>query len=118
MCKKMIIILFFASLFACANKTEGIPENAKNIVPPDVFMEMLYDVHLTDAIVLSKIIKFEDERADSLIYLALFEKYQYSREDFENTISYYVHYNLDSLNLMYSNIMDQFNYEKGQIIKK
>ncbi len=102
---------------ACRDVNKGIPENAVSTIHKDTLKNILYDIHLIDALILSNIIKFEEERVDSLMYESLFRKYSITREDLENTLLYYVHYKLDSLDIIYAQVLDRFHTEKGEIIR-
>lgn len=113
----MIIATVLLITVSCRNYKAGIPENAENIVPADTLIAILYDIHIIDAIILSKIIDLEDYDIDTLMYDAVFDKYTYSMEEFENTLLYYTHYRLDSLEIIYSKVMDKLHQEKGEIMK-
>lgn len=112
-----IIALCFMAIIACRESKKTVPENTENIIPVEDFIDILYDIHLTDAIILSKIIKFDEGNIDSLIYNSIFIKHEYSKDDFEKTLGYYIYYNLDSLNIIYSMVMDKLNVEKAEIIR-
>ncbi len=117
--KKIIIVLSLLMLVLtnCRTRDKGIPEDAVNIIPPEILINMIYDIHIADAILLSETVKFEEENIDSIMYNSLFMDYGYTRQDFDNTILYYSHYNLDSLDLLYMKVMDSLQKEKGEIIK-
>lgn len=111
------IIIVLLLIFGCRDLNRGIPEHANHKVPADSLINILYDIHIIDAIILSNIIDLGDLGVDTLIYDAVFEKYKYSQEEFENTLLYYTHYDLDSLAIIYSTVMDKLHQEKGEIMK-
>lgn len=113
----VISVFCIAFLFSCRNLDKGIPENAINEIPPDVFEDIIYDIYIVDALILSDIVKFDHENIDSIMYESVFKKHNYTYRQFENTISYYTHYNLDSMEIIISNVMDRFNIEKGEIMQ-
>jgi hypothetical protein len=111
-----ILIVVIVTL-SCRDVNKGIPDNAVSTIHPDTLINILYDIHLIDAIILSKIVKFEEQRIDSLMYESLFNKYSVTREELENSLLYYTHYRLDSLDLLYSTVLDRFHTEKGEITR-
>ncbi len=113
---KIITLLFILFLFACSNNNVKKMPLAENKIPKDTFELILYDVHLADAIVTSKILKTNDNiLRDSLIYANIFKKYNYSRNDFETTILYYVSCEMDTLNSICERVVNRFSVEKGEI---
>ncbi len=115
--KIFIFSLLFIFICSCHDREKGIPENAVAIIPQDVMTDIIYDIYLIDAIILANVAEFEKANVDSVLYTSLFIKYPYSKKDFENTLLYYVHYHLDSIEVILSNVMDRLNIEKGEIMK-
>lgn len=117
----LIIIILFAVLVlsGCHDRQKGIPDNAVSIIPPEIMTDIIYDIYLIDAMILANVAdsEFEKDKADSVLYTSLFLKYPYTKQDFEKTLLYYVHYHLDSMEIMLSNVMDRLNIEKGEIMK-
>ncbi len=115
----ILILFIIVVLPACHDREKGIPDNAASIIPPDVMTDIIYDIYLIDAIILANVADFEfkKDNADSVLYKSLFMKYPYTKQDFDKTLLYYVHYHLDSMEIMLSNVMDRFNIEKGEIMK-
>lgn len=114
----LIILLIFLStaIISCIGKTEYTTPKGENIIPKDSLELIIYDVHLADAIITTKIMKTKNNAVvDSLIYVSVFQKYNYTREEFENTILYYIHNEMDTLNAIYDRIIIRCNIEKGQI---
>ena len=52
-----------------------------------------------------------------LVYQSVFDKYGYTRQEFENTILYYVHNNMDTLHSICERTVNKFNLEKEIFIK-
>jgi hypothetical protein len=114
----VLVISIITTLFACMPEPQYDDESGKNIVPSDTLELMIYDIHLADAIITSKILKAKDNSAvDSLIYQSIYDKYSYSREDFEQTLLFYTHNHLDSLNAMYDRVISKFHIAEGEIYK-
>jgi hypothetical protein len=112
----IILIITAVTILSCIGKTEYTTPKGENVVPKDSLESMIYDVHLADAIITAKIMKSKNNMlVDSMLYLNVFEKHHYTREQFENTLLYYVHNNMDTLNAMYDRVIARFNAEKGKI---
>ncbi|MDD4149945.1 MAG: DUF4296 domain-containing protein [Bacteroidales bacterium] len=112
----VLLMLICTISFSCIQETVDVAQEGKNIIPSDTLELMIFDVHLADAIITSKIMKTKDNTAiDSLIYQSVHEKYNYSRDDFEQTLLFYSHNRLDSLNAIYDRVIERFNIRKGEI---
>ena len=111
----LLIIGVFLSL-SCSNDPKYRTASGENIIPADSLESIIYDVHMADAIITSKIMKTKNsKKVDSLIYVSVFAKHKYSRAQFEQTLLYYTHNNIDSLNRMYDRVIERLNIEKGKI---
>jgi hypothetical protein len=117
--KKLLILFSVILVFAlgsCIFEPKYETPIGENVIPPDSLELMIYDVHLADAIITSKIMKTKDNAVvDSLVYVSVFKKYNYTREQFEQTLLYYVHHEMDSLNAIYERVINRYSVEKGKI---
>ena len=110
------ILLLMLITFSCISEPKYSTPKGEDIIPKDSLELLIYDIHLADAIITSKIMKTKDNKlADSLLYVNVFEKYNYTRNQFEQTLLYYVHNRMDTLNKIYDRVIDRFNLEKGEI---
>lgn len=110
----IIVLLLF--LFSCISEPKYDTPKGKNLIPKDSLELLIYDIHLADAIITSKVMKTKDNKiADSLLYVNVFEKHNYTREQFEQTLLYYVHNEMDTLNKIYDRVINRFSVEKGII---
>lgn len=115
---KIILISTIILLVAisCISEPKYSSPKGENIIPPDSLEMIIYDVHIADAIITSKIMKTNNNAvADSLVYLSVFRKYKYTREQFEQTLLYYVHNHIDSLNNIYDRVINRYSMEKGKM---
>jgi len=117
---RQFLIIFICALtvftVSCMTEPKYDTPKGENIIPPDSLELLIYDVHLADAIITSKIMKTKDNAyVDSLVYVSVFTKHHYTREQFEQTILFYVHNRMDSLNNMYDRVINRYNVEKGKI---
>ncbi len=114
----ILTVALVCLLTSCMSEPKYETSEGENLIPSDSLELMIYDVHLADAIITSKIMKTKDnELSDSLIYLSVFEKHHYTRQQFEQTILYYSHNHLDSLNNIYERVIKRFSVEQGNIYK-
>ena len=114
--KNIFIFILPILLFACMSEPEFTHEPGDNVVPQKQLEDMIYDIHIADAIITSKIMKYKGNLViDSLIYESIYEKYSYSKADFENTILFYTHNEMDSLNAIYDRVIVRLNIEKAEI---
>ncbi|PLX08612.1 MAG: hypothetical protein C0596_07085 [Marinilabiliales bacterium] len=109
------IILISLLMFSCMPEPTYEAESGENIIPKDTLELMIHDIHLADAIITSNMLKADNVAVDSLIYQSIYDKFNYSREDFDQTLLYYAHNRLDTLNLIYDRVIERFYVEKGEI---
>lgn len=113
-------ILFFAVSFILSckkNNTSNKEQLGENIVPQDKLELIIYDIHITDAIVASKMMKNSTPETDSILYESIFRKHNCSRQDFENTLLFYINNKFDSLISIYDRVINRINTEKAYIYK-
>ncbi|MDD2635230.1 MAG: DUF4296 domain-containing protein [Bacteroidales bacterium] len=110
------IVLIAWMSYSCNQNSDIQTQTGKEIISADTLELMIFDIHLTDAIITSKIMKTKDNAAvDSLLYQSIYDKYSYSKDDFEQTLLFYAHNKLDSLNAIYDRVIERFNIRKGEI---
>lgn len=116
--KMLLLLVPVFLLFSCMAEPDYKTESGEEIIPADTLELMIHDIHLADAIITSKILKDKSGvGVDSLIYQSIYDFYNYSKEDFDQTLLYYTHNKLDSLNLMYDRVIEKFYVEKGEVYK-
>lgn len=118
MAKFKILFSFILTftLVSCIFEPKYETAIGENIIPADSLELIIYDIHLADAIITSKIMKTNDNvLVDSLVYVSVFKKYNYTRDQFEKTMLYYVHNEMDSLNSIYERVINRYSVEKGKI---
>lgn len=112
----LILAVILPVAISCISEPKYSSPQGENIIPPDSLEMIIYDIHLADAIITSKIMKTNNNVAeDSLVYLSVFRKHKYTREQFEQTMLYYIHNNIDSLNSIYDRVINKYSVEKGKI---
>lgn len=112
----ILIIIISTAILGCLGKTEYSTPKGENAVPKEKLELIIYDIHLADAIITTKIMKTKNNTiVDSLIYESVFIKHEYTREQFENTMLYYIHNEIDTLNAIYDRVIMRCNIEKGKI---
>ncbi len=112
----ILLIFVIISILSCMGDPVYETALGKEIIPSDTLEYMIYDIHLADAIITSKILKTEDNKlVDSLMYEEIYNEYSYSKEDFKQTLLFYTHNKRDSLNTIYERVMQRLSIEKGKI---
>ena len=96
--KILFFILLIGSLsYSCIQDSVNQTQDGKDIISADTLELMIFDIHLADAIITSKIMKTKDNTAiDSLVYQSVYDKYGYAKDDFEQTLLFYAHNKVDS----------------------
>lgn len=102
--------IILISIVSCNNKKE----TPAHIIDKQTFEQLLFDLHLADAIVTSKVLQNQNIN-DSILYINLFNKYNCTRQDFDTTLSYYIYHQIDTINAMYDRVIKKYNIEQGNI---
>jgi len=85
---KGLIFISFVSIFCATCTPSGSVEKPERFIPKEQFMEILIDLHLTDAMLNDK--KLDDNQLDSgSYYNFLLQKYDISKKTFEENLYYY-----------------------------
>lgn len=110
---------FFIPLFiffACNSQKQDKDLSSK-IIPPDRFEEILYQVHLTDAVKdIHNAVDAENTYLQKDYYEnELFAKYGITMELFEWNVIYYA--KMKKIDEMYGNVMERYKLEKGELEK-
>ena len=106
-----MLLLLFAS---CENRYP----KPKGMLSEDKMVDILVDVHLTEAILLNE--SSYGANADSLtpyFNARLFHKHQVSRETFERSLSYYTHHP-EEMNSMYEKVFNRISPLQGEVQAK
>lgn len=83
--KKWLFLLFFISAIACSSKDPG-----RQTIPRREFINLLVDLHISDAIALNHTINENLGRLDSsILYKSVLESHGYTREQMMSTLNYY-----------------------------
>lgn len=84
-----ILLLFFLSIsLSCTNDPNRISE--KDMIDSDVFVDMLVDMHILDAVSNESEFYRKFSSEDSLnLYAKIFEKYNVTQAEFDSTVSAY-----------------------------
>jgi hypothetical protein len=114
----ILVAFILPALFSCMNvNPEYTAPQGNKYIGLDTLELMLYDIHLTDAVITSNVYNpTKNIQNDTLMYESIYEKYSCSREHFEESLLYYMHNELDSLYGVYEKIIQKLNREKGENI--
>ena len=113
----LLIFIFVALSLASCN----MPGKQKQMVPEErqlseeTMENIFYEMHLADAMVTLHLVQVDGHtslsqyQVDSLIYESIYDKYDCTRELFEESILWYLENNPGKLNDMYEHIVERFN---------
>lgn len=79
-----LILFVFPLIFSCGE------EKVEAEIEPDVFAEILFDIHLLDGII--EVERLQDKSSKTDFYEKIYKKHGVSKEDFANTVSLYMRY--------------------------
>lgn len=118
---KKLIFFFIGVLFlGCGGKElNHIPDE---IIPKHHMIDLLVDIHLSDAIITTK--KFQTNKHEYQIegyYAYLYEKHGYTRQEIDSSIAFYSRYPAE-YSKMYDQVLEKLStiqtyYEKKDTIK-
>jgi hypothetical protein len=109
--KKLMFVLFLlTSLLSCKDKKAG------NIIPRDVFVDMLVDIHLADADYSMNSSKFKFHTDSANFYNDIFVKYGYDRASFDTTARYYSRH-LKEFDDLYDDVVTDLNKMDQEVMQ-
>ena len=82
---------------------------------------IFYEMHLADAMVSLRLVQVDGHtslsqyQVDSLIYESIYDKYNCTRESFEESILWYLENDPNKLRNMYERIVERFNQKISEI---
>ena len=107
------LFVLFLILFSC-NNINNKPND--NIIPADMFTDLITDIHLIEA--KFETIKFKEEiKATAILqhdYDSIFSMYNVSYIDFKNSLEFYSLSN-DELEKTYTNALEKIKKEKSKL---
>ena len=118
--KLLLLTAIFSLLFACnnhENETEKNTSNYDNIIHQDTLVNIIVDIHKIDGLVLSRSVD-SDKYPRETLYFSVFENYNVTNEEFNNTIRYYTVNDIKTLNDIYSEVLGKLNKEKAELTEK
>lgn len=100
--KKYLILVLTVFMVACSfNKTPDY------VIPQDDMVDIIVDIHLMDGLMSVRSIQEELTQADTSNYYDLiFEKYGYSRADFDTSVFYYGK-NINKYDKIYEEVLNE-----------
>lgn len=100
-----------------------IPNKQKQVVPKDrrleedVMENIFYEMHIADAMVSLQIVQVDGHtslsqyQVDSLIYESIYDKYDCTRESFEESVLWYMQNSPEKLKEIYEHVVERFNQD-------
>lgn len=114
--RMIISILSFLLVFGCTQKIETVFDPPENLIPQDQMVDIVVDLLIIDAILVKKQKKKSKDLDFSKYYLhnSIMEKYNITREGFEESFNYYAH-NLKVMDEIYAEAITKFSKMQGEI---
>jgi hypothetical protein len=107
----LYVISISLLVFACGKKTDI---RRSEIIDDDIFMELLFDIHLTDGIVSASKSSAKYKKDSTSIYNYVFKKHNVRRIDFEKTVKYYS-LNSEEFYFFYDSLISYFTYLENEL---
>lgn len=114
----LTVIFFFAFLSACSipkKQEQQVPEERK--LSPETMENIFYEMHLADAMVSLHMVQVSGHtsitqyQVDSLLYEGIYEKYDCTRESFEESVLWYLQNDSNELKDIYERVVERYNLE-------
>ncbi|MBO4876301.1 MAG: DUF4296 domain-containing protein [Bacteroidales bacterium] len=119
----LLIFVFVAlSLASCdmpGKQEQMVPEERQ--LSEETMENIFYEMHLADAMVSLRLVQVDGHtslsqyQVDSLIYESIYDKYNCTRESFEESILWYLENDPNKLRNMYERIVERFNQKISEI---
>lgn len=109
---RILLIFFVILLLSCSSR----PKVFRNIIPTDTLIYILVDINLADGMYRTGSLPEHLQSNDSLIYIALYSKYGYSREKLDCTFAYYIKYQPEQLEKIYEKVISILSKMEGDVI--
>ena len=119
----LLIFVFVAlSLASCdmpGKQEQMVPEERQ--LSEETMENIFYEMHLADAMVSLRLVQVDGHtslsqyQVDSLIYESIYDKYNCTRESFEESILWYLENDPNKLRNMYERIVERFNQNISEI---
>ena len=119
----LLIFVFVALSLASCNmpgkQEQMVPEERK--LSEETMENIFYEMHLADAMVSLRLVQVDGHtslsqyQVDSLIYESIYDKYNCTRESFEESILWYLENDPNKLRNMYERIVERFNQNISEI---
>ena len=119
----LLIFVFVALLIASCDmpgkQEQMVPEERQ--LSEETMENIFYEMHLADAMVSLRLVQVDGHtslsqyQVDSLIYESIYDKYNCTRESFEESILWYLENDPNKLRNMYERIVERFNQNISEI---
>ena len=126
MMSRCVSVLLFVTaivmMVAC-----NMPDKQKQLVPKERMLEeetmenIFYEMNIADAVVSLRMVQVNGHtsltqyQVDSLIYESIYDKYNCTRESFEESILWYLQNDPEQLKDMYEHVVERFNQDIAEI---
>ena len=115
----VVAVLFMASCDLPGGQEQLVPEDRR--LDEETMENIFYEMHIADAMVSLRVVQVDGHtsltqyQVDSLIYESIYDKYDCTRESFEESILWYLQNKPDKLKVMYEHVVERFNQNIAEI---
>lgn len=118
----LLFVTAIVMMVAC-----NMPDKQKQLVPKERMLEeetmenIFYEMNIADAVVSLRMVQVNGHtsltqyQVDSLIYESIYDKYNCTRESFEESILWYLQNDPEQLKDMYEHVVERFNQDIAEI---
>lgn len=118
----LLFVTAIVMMVAC-----NMPDKQKQLVPKERMLEeetmenIFYEMNIADAVVSLRMVQVNGHtsltqyQVDSLIYESIYDKYNCTRESFEESILWYLQNKPEQLKVMYEHVVERFNQDIAEI---
>ena len=110
--RKIVVLFIFFGLWSCSNNE--VPEDILN---RDKFIEILVDVHVTDAMLTNQQLYDRKYAKDSTksYYNWIYIKHKVNKEDFDKTMEFYTNHP-ELFNKLYDDVLNNLHKKETEIV--
>lgn len=118
----LLFVLLAMLMLSCS-----MPNKQEQLVPKDRMLDeetmenIFYEMHVADAMVSLHIVQVDGHtsltsyKVDSLIYESIYDKYDCTRESFEESVLWYIQNDIETLRDIYERVVERFNQNIAEI---
>ncbi len=114
--RRIIPLILISVFFSCSHKQEK--EESRNLLPKDKMIQVLLDIHLTEAMMLngSSLKNVEQMKKTAFEYEKIFKRNDVTPQKFYSTFNYYLNHPAE-MDSTYKNLVELAIQKQSEMIK-